>query len=252
MNHEEWLTRADTYALDALDGEELREFEAHLAAGCGPCEARLRDTREALTFLPRSLVPVPPPPEVKSRLLARLPPHPVQREMDRRPAWLWWWLGAGAMVAAAVIIALGWSMIATRQALNRLEGQVSGLQMALAERDEALLLLSDPRVRLVRMTGLPPSPDASAQVVWDPVTREGFLLTARLPVLPSDKAYELWAIAGNEPVPAGVFLVDRGGRALLRLRHLPEGKTFDKFAVTLEPAGGVEKPSGPMHLLGSA
>jgi hypothetical protein len=44
--------------------------------------------------------------------------------------------------------------------------------------------------------------------------------------------------------------VDQEGRALLRLPPLPEAKTFDKFAVTLEPAGGVLKPSGPMHLLG--
>ena len=160
-------------------------------------------------------------------------------------------MGAGAVATAGLIIVLGWSLVTTRQALVRLEGQVAGLQTTLADRDEALRLLSDPRVRLVGLAGLPPSPDASAQVVWEPVSREGFLLTARLPVAPSDKAYELWAIAGNEPVPAGLFQVDRDGRALLRLPHLPEGKTFDKFAVTLEPAGGVEKPSGPMHLLGN-
>jgi glyoxylate utilization-related uncharacterized protein len=32
---------------------------------------------------------------------------------------------------------------------------------------------------------------------------------------------------------------------------LGQGKTFDKFAVTLEPAAGVEQPSGPMVLLGT-
>jgi anti-sigma-K factor RskA len=251
MNHDEWLARADVYALDALDGQELREFEAHLAAGCEPCEAHLRETREALTLLPRSLAPVTPPPEIKSRLLTQIAPRADHRETSPGPRWLWWGMGAGAVAAAGLIIVLSWSLVSTRQALDRLEGQVAGMQTALAERDDALRLLSDPRVRFVGLAGLPPSPDASAQVVWDPVTREGFLLTTRLPVAPSDKAYELWAIAGNEPVPAGVFRVDRAGRALLRLPHLPEGKTFDKFAVTLEPAAGVQKPSGPMHLLGS-
>ena len=31
MNHEEWIEQADIYALGALDGDELTQFEAHLA-----------------------------------------------------------------------------------------------------------------------------------------------------------------------------------------------------------------------------
>ena len=117
MNHDEWLARADVYALDALDGEELREFEAHLAAGCGPCEARLRETREALTLLPRSLAPATPPPQVKSRLLAEITPRVVQRETRLGARWLWWGMGAGAVATAGLIIVLGWSLVTTRQAL---------------------------------------------------------------------------------------------------------------------------------------
>ena len=64
----------------------------------------------------------------------------------------------------------------------------------------------------------------------------------------------MWAIAGKEPVSAGIFEVDEAGHAFLRLPTLlplPRAKRFDKFAVTLEPAGGVPKPTGPMYLLGS-
>ena len=50
---------------------------------------------------------------------------------------------------------------------------------------------------------------------------------------------------------AGIFDVDEAGHAFLKVPPLPRGKRFDKFAVTLEPAGGVPKPTGPMHLLGS-
>ena len=42
MNHEEWLERAEIYALGALDGAELSQFEAHLAAGCSLCETQVR------------------------------------------------------------------------------------------------------------------------------------------------------------------------------------------------------------------
>jgi anti-sigma-K factor RskA len=72
-----------------------------------------------------------------------------------------------------------------------------------------------------------------------------------LPPTSGSNAYELWGIAGAEPVPAGVFTVNQGGVTLFRLPALPPEKSFDKFAVTLEPAGGVPQPTGPMHLVGS-
>jgi hypothetical protein len=137
---------------------------------------------------------------------------------------------------------------AERQELQRVERAVATLQ---SERDETLRLLSAPQVRVVRLAGLPPSPAANAHVLWNPAARAGVLLTSGLLPIPRDRVYELWAIAGKEPVPAGIFEVDEAGRAFLRLPPLPRTKRFDKFAVTDEPAGGVPKPTGPMHLLGS-
>jgi anti-sigma-K factor RskA len=140
---------------------------------------------------------------------------------------------------------------AERRELQRVEHVVATLQNELDERDAALRQLSAPQVRLVRLAGLAPSPGASAHLLWNPAVRTGVLLTSGLPRVPRNRVYELWAIAGSEPVPAGIFEVDEAGHAFLRLPPLPRTKRFDKFAVTLEPAGGVSKPTGPMHLLGS-
>jgi anti-sigma-K factor RskA len=140
---------------------------------------------------------------------------------------------------------------AERRERQRIEHAVATLQGELSELDATLRLLSAPQVRLVRLAGLPPSPRANAHLLWNPTARAGVLLTSGLPQIPPNRVYELWAIAGNEPVPAGVFEVDEAGRAYVRLRSLPRDKRYDKFAVTLEPAGGVPKPTGPMHLLGS-
>jgi anti-sigma-K factor RskA len=140
---------------------------------------------------------------------------------------------------------------AERREFHRIERVVAILQRELDERDETLRLLSTPQVRLVRLAGLAASPGASGQLLWNPATRTGILLTSGLPQVPHDRVYELWAIAGNEPMPAGLFEVDAAGHAFLRLPSLPRTKRFDKFAVTLEPAAGVPKPTGPMHLLGS-
>jgi anti-sigma-K factor RskA len=308
MNHEEWLARADIYALDALDGDDLTAFEHHLAAGCPLCERHIHTTREMLTLLPRSLPPVPPPAGVKERLLAQFGPERAQpRPMTGLPRRRWWMIGASALAAAGLLVALSQQLYQARRELQRVHGIVSALraeleqrdamlqaerrelqrageriaslQAELAERDaileaerrelrrieravatleseinernETLRALSSPQVRLVRLAGLAASPAASAQLLWNPVARTGLLLTHRLPQTPANKVYELWAITGNEPVPAGIFEVDAAGHAVVRLPPLPKTRRFDKFAVTLEPAGGVLKPTGAMHLLGS-
>jgi anti-sigma-K factor RskA len=47
-----------------------------------------------------------------------------------------------------------------------------------------------------------------------------------------------------------VFEVDPAGTGSLRVSPLPGVGKVDVFAVTLEPAGGVAAPSGPMYLAG--
>ena len=70
--HAHWLERGDIYALGALDGEELKDFQAHLAMDCAMCAAYLRETRETLNLLHRSLRPITPRLELKARLLEKV------------------------------------------------------------------------------------------------------------------------------------------------------------------------------------
>ncbi len=224
MNHDAQLAQADIYALGALDGDELREFETHLASGCPECAARIGEAREALALLPAALAPLAPPPEVKGRLLAEIarerrsgalaprPAAPVTEEGPGGPRWISWGGWAVALAAAGLLVVVGWDLSKTRQELERLTNRVGVLQDQLTEREATLRFLSDPRVRYVSLAGLPASPDASGWLLWNPDTRQGLFLTRGLPPAPAGRAYELWAIAGSEPVPAGVFGVDRGGR----------------------------------------
>jgi anti-sigma-K factor RskA len=56
---------------------------------------------------------------------------------------------------------------------------------------------------------------------------------------PQDRTYEAWVIEGDTPRPAGLF---RGGCTDVPLsRPVESGNTV---AVTLEPAGGVDRPTG--------
>jgi len=70
--HEEWLDLADVYALEALEGEELNQFNVHLASGCTLCQARIHETTDALALVPRSLEPLTPPTTAKTRVFAEI------------------------------------------------------------------------------------------------------------------------------------------------------------------------------------
>jgi anti-sigma-K factor RskA len=256
MSHDTWLEHADLYAVGALDGEELARLEAHLAAGCAECQARIAETRTALAELPASLPPAEPSPALRARVMERIalesPARPVPARPARPASRVLWWAGwAGLAAAAALLLVLNAQLSATREEMRALQARIEGLQGELADREATVRLLSDPAVRYVSLAGLAPSPRASAWLLWHPVTRRGILLARDLPPLPEGRAYELWAIAGSAPpVPAGVFTVDRAGRGVLRPPVLPPDRPFDTFAVSLEPAGGVPAPTGPLHLAG--
>ena len=68
MEHEEWLERAEFYALGILESDELAQFAAHLASNCALCKGKIRETTETLAQLPASLEPLPPPVSAKTKI----------------------------------------------------------------------------------------------------------------------------------------------------------------------------------------
>jgi anti-sigma factor ChrR (cupin superfamily) len=66
---EELTGQAALYALGALDGEEAREFERHVA-GCDACAAELREFETVAADLALAVPPASPPAAVRSRLLS--------------------------------------------------------------------------------------------------------------------------------------------------------------------------------------
>lgn len=63
--------RAALYALGALEGDEAREFEEHLAAGCAACAAELREYEAVAGDLGRATPEAEPPAGVRARACSR-------------------------------------------------------------------------------------------------------------------------------------------------------------------------------------
>jgi anti-sigma-K factor RskA len=197
------------YALDALDVEEERAFERHLAR-CAQCREDVASFHEIAAALAYD-VPAPlPPPALRQRILELAgSERPKIVPIRERRRWALPLAGGAAAAAACLAIALGiWAAF---------------LNSELGERAEVF-----------------PVSGANGSLVVTP-DGEATLVVSGLERAPVGKAYEIWVIEGETPRRAGLFAGAQGRTAVVLTRPVSEG---DVVAVTLEVARGVDKPTG--------
>lgn len=253
MSHEPFESLAPVYAVGALDGDDLAQFEAHLPT-CAACQASVRDAEETLARAVLTTPAQPPPPEARAALVRRI----VERRGARGRAWLRWAAGTAVAAAAAAMFAGTWVAVRYEAELGRIARETAAVKERLARNEAALHeqlafyrgiveLLRDPATRVVELRGRGPGAAATARVIWNDAGG-GHLIVAGLPPAPAGKTYELWTIAGGTPRPAGTFGVDASGRGVHRVASGPPRGAVEVFAVTVEPEGGTPAPTGPIVL----
>ena len=179
----------------------------------------------------------------------------ASRTSPRRRRLLRWTVASAAAVVVVSALAAGYvatryeariGLMARETARIRadLHRQEAELRDRLAVSQGVIDLLRDPAARVVTLRGSGSS-EAWGRLVWHEANG-GYLLVANVPAPPPGQVYELWTIGGGQPRPAGVFTVDASGRATHPVA--PTRAPVDVFAVTLEPAGGVPAPTGPVVL----
>jgi anti-sigma-K factor RskA len=115
------------------------------------------------------------------------------------------------------------------------------LQTKLSAYENALNLMKNPLMAIVKMPGSPnsPAPSSMATVYWNTESKDVYLLVNQLPRPVAGKQYQLWAIVDGKPVDAGIF--DLGeGVSFVKLKTIPRAEAF---AITLEKKGGSETPT---------
>jgi anti-sigma-K factor RskA len=224
------------YALDALTGLELDQFEHHLHR-CPPCENEVRGFRETATRLAQA-VAANPPAALRERVLAaasvtrQLSPDVHETPRARmRPAggpWLPRLAVAVAAAAVAAAVALGVVQSSTQHQLSQAQAENRSVAAVLAAPDARLA------VRRTTVGGL-------ATVVASQSRHALIISTAGLPVLSGGKVYELWFLADHTARRAGLLPPPAVGRtAPLLASGLQPG---DSVALTVEPAGGTSQPT---------
>jgi len=212
---------AAAYALDALDADERRTYEAHLA-GCELCQddvASFRETAAALAYD----VDLPPLPEtLEHRILnAARAERPNVVPLPRR-----WAIPAAALAVASVAAAVLLGIWAAH-----LSGSLDHQKQANKDQKALVDILSD--CTKTQMQG------GSAALCVAP-TQKAVLIADSLPAATRSKTYEAWIIAGKSVKPAGLFRGGAGRKYLRLTKSVPSGVTV---AVTLERRGGVSAPT---------
>jgi anti-sigma-K factor RskA len=262
--HDDLVVLAPAYVLGALEADERRAFESHLA-DCDKCASEIRSLRRVTVGLAQSVPQLTPRAALRTRVLQAVGAHDARaQEPSVRPRWvLTNWLAYAACVAvatAAVLYALN-----LRARVDNLEARLEAAQVRLAAADRAMVdarrvafetqsaMAVFAAVDLVRvdLQGAPAAPQATGRALWS--RQSGMVFAAsNLPPLPAGRIYQVWLVAAGPPVSAGLVAPDETGRSVGIFRTPVDVTGPVTVAVTIEPEGGVPAPTGAFYLTGKS
>jgi len=276
MTHEDYKELLAAKALSALDAADARALNTHLE-GCADCQSEMVELADTATLLAFQAEPLEPSTSLRERILAsvrnevraefrsdRVSPEVSQRDgnllaFERPPRNIWSSLGSfGALAATfafiALIIALAilWQKNRTTQSeLARLKAEMKQTQAQLDYEHAMAELLTSPDGHMAKLAGTNVAPGAHAMLAYDK-SGHAMLMAKGLPSAPEGMAYQLWYIKDNKKMPGKVFTPDAAGMGTLEDQIPAVARDAAVFAITLEPKGGVQVPTGSIYLLSSS
>ena len=216
------------YALDALDGDDLRAYEAHLA-GCERCRDEVAAFRETAAAFAYDVEPLEVPETLELRILkAARAERPNVVPLRQR-----WALPAASIAAVAAAAAIGFGIWATH-----LSHSLDRERSSHAADARVIAILSQPGAKQIPTVG------GSGMLIVSP-TRKAVLVANGLSPADRGQPYEAWVVEGKNARPAGLFHGGAGSKVVELSQPVAPGATV---GVTLEKAGGSPTPTGAMLL----
>ncbi len=264
MNLEEYIATGilESYALDQLTAEERQEVEVLLEKH-PELKIELNSIEEGLEILALETameLPVDLKDSIFSKIdVAKEGEKPIEKEEKSepvvkylagpKPSPVWKY-----MVAASVVTTLFSSYMAYDYHKKLEKADKDNFEMKVSSQilsDELNLvnqridilqrnseIFADIDFKQIKMAAVDTNANYAANVYWNAVTEETYLIAGNLKALPQEKQYQLWAIVDGKPVDVGVF--DPGTKDLLKMKNASGASLF---AVTIENRGGSPVPS---------
>ena len=208
MEHEEVRELIDAYAIGALDPEEARLVEEHLA-GCQECRQELAEAREATALLALAAPRQVPSPQLRARVLDEA--RREQRRESAVPGGRRWWPGAigglaAASLALAVLAGFAFARINDLDSENDTLGQeVTAAREMLTQQQQVINLSVQPDVKTVPMSAGQAQPQATGVYYYSQARDWGMLSSSNLNRLDAGWVYHFWVLTATQAVHAGDF-----------------------------------------------
>ncbi len=223
------------YILNCLDETETVQVYTHLA-NCSACREEVRQYETLAAQMPLAVPQIAPPDALRTRLLQSVKPVASQaKNITPAPHFSFWqWLQQvrfPALAGVSLIIILAFSNFFLWQQVDTLHGEVAKTDMLV---QPLHALASD-----TASTGI---------MVMDPRGEYGTIIVDSLAPPMEGQEYQIWLSRDGKLESGGVFSIhDHGYGAKIVYASEPL-INYTRVWVTLEPAGGSEKPTGVIAL----
>ena len=137
-------------------------------------------------------------------------------------------------------------------ALKEATAATTALSAKLAQSDSLVAAMSGASVRVVELASTQ-NMSPGAKMFWDRVANRWTLVTHDLQPVPAGRTYQLWLVTAKaEKISAGTFNTDAKGRAVVQATYALAEADLAAIAITEEPMGGSDQPTGAILVVGTA
>lgn len=262
------------YVLHTLDDDERQEFEQMLKDASEEERALYQSMQSAANQLAFTVKGTEPGPAVKEQLMSHIrsddeelvekdtsAASEITKETEEPKDGFDWFSFAIAASFALLIITLSviFYSFSLNSEINKLESQIeqqesqiAELENDLREKEEMLTVLGVPEVEIVVLAGMEVNPNGYGKVIWSDENQQMVLQASNLPAVSQGKEYQLWALTSDDPVSVDVFAINEETNNFFLVELAPDIlQSTNGFAVTMEPEGGSQQPTGDMYLMGN-
>lgn len=250
MNVQEYISSGivESYVLGLASAEERSEFEQLCKQYPEVLKARIA-FEEALEKQAMENA-ITPAADLKEKILEQISTSgkvvsiPV---VSKNLNWL-------KYAVAACIILLAGSLYYNISLYNKNKKLQSDVDNTIAKlndvENDIRILQQNPNVKMAAMKGMDISPQSYTTVYWDTASHDVYLLANNLPVPPSDKQYQLWALLDGKPIDLG--MLDYNAKQRKLLVRMKNAQNAQAFAITLEKKDRPDPstPGGDMYVMG--
>ncbi len=184
-------------------------------------------------------------------------PLPAQIASDKRPIRM---LIAYAAAATIAVVAMATQLMRVQGDRRVLENRIAAvdtlgpvadsLDAALAQKNAMISMMTGPDVLVVPLMNRASS-EQLGQVMWNRSSNDWIVVAHGLRQPRDGMTYQVWLVTDYARISAGTFKPDSEGKTMIQAKQAVGRNALRSVAITEEPAGGMESPTGPMIAAGS-